>query len=122
MRPNAGRAAGFLKSLANEHRLMILCSLIEGEKSVGDLQEELNMRQPHLSQQLSRLRLGGLVETRREAQTIYYSLTDETATEVIGVLHRRFCKAKPRQRTRQAATRATSAARRADPATPDARL
>ena len=103
MRPNACRAANFLKSLANEHRLMILCSLIEGEKSVGDLLEELKVRQPHLSQQLSRLRLCGLVELRREAQTIFYSLTNEAVTEVIEVLYRQFCKPKPRQRTRQAA-------------------
>ncbi len=101
-RPAACLAADFLKSLANEHRLVILCALVEGEKSVGDLQEELGMRQPHLSQQLSRLRLGGLVETRREAQVIFYRLANDAIGEIIPILHRYFCQTKPK-RTRRAA-------------------
>ena len=74
---NATRAANLLKALAHESRLMILCILAEGEKSVSELEDILNLRQPTVSQQLARLRADGLVSTRRDGKTIYYSLASE---------------------------------------------
>ena len=68
-RENAKRASNFLKALANENRLIILCCLAEGEKNVGELETMLGIRQPSLSQQLARLRSDGLVETRRDSET-----------------------------------------------------
>ncbi len=91
MRERAGEAGRFLKSLGNAHRLLILCSLAEGEKSVGGLERLLEMRQPHLSQHLTRLRAEGLVKTRREARTVYYSLGSEPAERMIGLLNELFC-------------------------------
>ena len=91
MRRRAGEAERFLKSIGNEHRLLILCSLAEGEKSVGELERLLEMRQPHLSQHLTRLRTDGLVRTRRASRTIYYALGSEPAERVIGLLYELFC-------------------------------
>ena len=91
MRSRAGEAGQFLKALCNEHRLMILCSLVEGEKSVGELERLLEMRQPHLSQHLTRLRADGLVRTRRASRTIYYSLGSMPAERMIGLLYELFC-------------------------------
>jgi len=91
MRRRAGEAERFLKSIGNEHRLLILCSLAEGEKSVGELERLLEMRQPHLSQHLTRLRADGLVRTRRASRTIYYALGSEPAERVIGLLYELFC-------------------------------
>ena len=65
MRSRAGEAGRFLKSICNEHRLLVLCSLAQGEKSVGELERLLELRQPLLSQHLTRLRADGLVTTRR---------------------------------------------------------
>ncbi len=87
-------ATRFLKTLANQHRLMILCHLVEGERAVGDLEQRLGIQQAHLSQQLARLRREGLVRTRRESRTIYYSLGNEQAQEMIGTLYRLFCVAR----------------------------
>lgn len=89
---SAKRAGAFLKVLAHESRLMILCFLAEGEKSVGELEELLNLRQPTVSQQLARLRTEGLVSTRREGKTIYYNLASEEARVVIGAVYEVFCK------------------------------
>lgn len=91
MRDGAGAAGRLLRSLGNEHRLLILCALVEGEKSVGELERLLALRQPHLSQHLTRLRADGLVRTRRESRAIYYSLGSEPAERVIGLLHTLFC-------------------------------
>ncbi|MDN3563512.1 metalloregulator ArsR/SmtB family transcription factor [Paeniroseomonas aquatica] len=91
MRGRAGEAGRFLKSLGNEHRLLILCSLAEGEKSVGELERLLEMRQPHLSQHLTRLRADGLVMTRRVSRTVYYRLGSEPAERLIGLLYELFC-------------------------------
>jgi ArsR family transcriptional regulator, virulence genes transcriptional regulator len=88
---NAAAAASFLKALGNEKRLQILCRLHEGELSVGELQQAVGLSQSALSQHLARLRKDRLVLTRRESQTIYYSLADTAVTEVIAVLHGRFC-------------------------------
>ena len=88
---NAKRASNFLKALANENRLIILCCLAEGEKNVGELETMLGIRQPSLSQQLARLRSDGLVETRRDSKQIYYRLASEEAQQMIGLLHKMFC-------------------------------
>ncbi len=91
MAENAKRAADFLKALAHENRLMILCILAEGEKSVSELETILSLRQPSVSQQLARLRLDGLVTTRRDGKTIYYSLASEEARTVVGAVYEVFC-------------------------------
>ncbi|OWU85510.1 ArsR family transcriptional regulator [Oceanicola sp. 22II-s10i] len=92
MARNASAAAGFLKALAHEGRLMILCHLGSGEKSVGELEALLDMRQAAVSQMLARLRDEGFVSTRREGKTIYYSLANENTSAVIGLLYQLFCK------------------------------
>ena len=91
MARSAESAAAYLKTLAHEGRLMILCHLGSGEKSVGELEELLDTRQAAVSQMLARLRDEGLVMTRRDGKTIYYSLADENTYEVIGLLYRLFC-------------------------------
>lgn len=91
MAQNALDASRYLKTLAHEGRLMILCHLGSGEKSVGELEELLSMRQAAVSQMLARLRDDGLVTTRREGKTIYYSLADEKTAELIGMLYTHFC-------------------------------
>jgi DNA-binding transcriptional ArsR family regulator len=92
MADNAKRASDFLKALAHESRLMILCILAEGEQSVSDLEDLLRLRQPTVSQQLARLRADGLVSTRREGKTIYYKLASEEARTVIGSIYDVFCR------------------------------
>jgi len=91
MLANAQGAVTFLKSLANENRLMILCCLAQGEKNVSDLEDHLGIRQPTLSQQLARLRTEGLVETRRNAKSVYYSLASDDAKAIIDLLYHLFC-------------------------------
>lgn len=91
MASNAKNAAAFLKTLAHEGRLMILCHLGSGEKSVGALEDLLQIRQAAVSQMLARLREEGLVSTRRDGKTIYYSLADENTSRVIGLLYDLFC-------------------------------
>lgn len=98
MRRHAGDAATLLKSLANPHRLAILCVLGEGEVSVGTLNERIALTQSALSQHLAVLREEGLVATRRESQTIYYSVQPGPALDVIRVLHSHFCGATPPRR------------------------
>ncbi|HEY1544726.1 MAG TPA: metalloregulator ArsR/SmtB family transcription factor [Xanthobacteraceae bacterium] len=87
----ARRAADFLKALAHENRLMILCILSQGEKSVSELEQMLSLRQPTVSQQLARLRAEGLVTTRRDGKTIHYSLASEEARVVVGAVYDMFC-------------------------------
>ena len=94
---NAKRASSFLKALAHESRLIILCILAEGEKSVSELERELDLRQPTVSQQLARLRADGLVSTRRDGKIIYYSLASDEARIIIGAIYDVFCR-KPRRR------------------------
>ena len=91
MREHAADAAGLMKALGNESRLMILCLLAEGERSVGELNEIVPLSQSALSQQLARLREQGLVNTRRESQTVFYSLSDGPADRVIHLLHDIYC-------------------------------
>jgi DNA-binding transcriptional ArsR family regulator len=91
MKENAQEAASFLKSLANEKRLLILCSLADEEMSVGELNKRVDLSQSALSQHLAWLRDANLVTTRREAQTIYYRLEGERALRIIGTLKDIFC-------------------------------
>jgi len=91
MSEHAADAAGLMKALGNESRLMILCMLADGERSVGDLNETIPLSQSALSQQLARLRQQGLVSTRRESQTIYYSLAEGPADKIIRLLHDIYC-------------------------------
>ena len=94
MRRNAADAVSLLKGLANESRLMIVCVLAEGELSVGQLNQRIKLSQSALSQHLAVLREQGLVQTRRESQTIYYRLADSAAIDIIGLLHDVYCEAR----------------------------
>jgi len=89
--PRAEAAAGFLKALGHEGRLMILCHLTSGPKSVTELEALLASRQSAVSQQLARLRLEGLVAARRQGQAIYYSIADPKVAETVDLLARLFC-------------------------------
>lgn len=91
MADSAREAGDFLKVLAHEARLMILCYLVDGEKSVRELEDLLSLRQPTVSQQLARLRLEGLVDTRRDGKTIYYNLNSDRARKIIEVIYDLFC-------------------------------
>jgi DNA-binding transcriptional ArsR family regulator len=91
MAADAERACDFLKALTNPSRLMILCQLADGEKSVGELEGLLGLRQPTLSQQLARLREDDLVETRRHGKMIYYRLASKEARRLIELLYELFC-------------------------------
>mgnify|MGYP002623885323 CR=1 FL=1 len=84
-------ASNFLKAISHEGRLMILCHLVTGEKSVTELEELLSARQAAVSQQLARLRLEGLVTPRREGKTIYYSLTDDRPKKMLETIYDLFC-------------------------------
>ncbi|NOD92921.1 metalloregulator ArsR/SmtB family transcription factor [Ruegeria sp. HKCCD4884] len=88
---NATRASNFLKAISHEGRLMILCHLVSGEKSVTELEELLSARQAAVSQQLSRLRLEGLVIPRREGKAIYYRLADDRPQRMLEVIYELFC-------------------------------
>ena len=90
---SATDAASFLKAISHEGRLMILCHLVSGEKSVTELEELLASRQAAVSQQLSRLRLEGLVVPRRDGKTIYYRLADDRPKRVLEVVYDIFCTA-----------------------------
>ena len=92
MAENAARASNFLKAISHEGRLMILCHLSAGEKSVTELEELLSARQAAVSQQLSRLRLEGLVTPRRDGKTIYYRLADDRPQKIMEVVYEMFCK------------------------------
>tara|TARA_R110001606_G_scaffold219977_1_gene367893 strand:- start:78 stop:401 length:324 start_codon:yes stop_codon:yes gene_type:complete len=91
LRESAQHASRLLKSLANERRLLVLCHLSQGEKSVGELESLIKLSQSALSQHLARLRRDNLVETRREAQTIYYSVCSPEAMAVLETLYGIFC-------------------------------
>jgi DNA-binding transcriptional ArsR family regulator len=87
----AGAAESLLKTLANKRRLVILCELLGGEKSVTALRGAIGLSQSALSQHLARLRGDGVVTTRRASQTIYYSLASDRATKLIGLLYELYC-------------------------------
>ncbi|PSJ42717.1 transcriptional regulator [Zobellella endophytica] len=92
MEANAAQAVKLLKALANERRLFILCHLLDKELSVGEMNQHLGLSQSALSQHLAILRNDELVRTRKEAQTVYYSLQSEEVREVIALLHRLYCR------------------------------
>ncbi|MEP5153159.1 metalloregulator ArsR/SmtB family transcription factor [Planktotalea sp.] len=92
MAANAMKASNFLKAIGHEGRLMILCHLASGEKSVTELEDLLSARQAAVSQQLSRLRLEGLVNPRRDGKAIYYSLADDRAKQIMEVVYDLFCR------------------------------
>jgi ArsR family transcriptional regulator len=93
MEHRAGEVSELLRTLANRNRLMIACALVEREHAVGELEDELGIHQPTLSQQLTVLRAAGIVETRREAKQIFYRLTDDRATRLLEALYAIFCRA-----------------------------
>ena len=91
MQSSAARASDMLKLLGHPHRLMILCQLKMGEKSVSELADTVGVAQSPLSQHLARMRYEDVVETRRDGQTVYYSLKDGEAEKLIGALYEIFC-------------------------------
>lgn len=91
MRTNAGQAAELLKAMSNENRLIILCYLGSQELSVSELNAYVDLSQSSLSQHLARLRNDGLVKTRREKQTIYYSVANPAVVKLISFLQKEFC-------------------------------
>lgn len=93
---NARRASDFLKALSHENRLLLLCLLSEGERSVSELENILSMRQSAVSQQLARLRLDGLVSARREGKAVYYSIANENVRRMIEVVYDIFCGCAPK--------------------------
>ena len=88
----AGEVAELLKTLSHPARLMIVCNLVEGEYSVGELEEKVDVHQPHLSQHLTVLRGSRIVETRREGKQIFYRLTEEKAAQLVAALFDIFCR------------------------------
>ncbi len=92
MTTHAQNAADFLKALSHEGRLMILCHLNGGEKSVTELERLLDSRQAAVSQQLARLRLEGLVSARRDGKAIYYSIQDPRVRRTIALMYEMFCR------------------------------
>lgn len=104
MHAAAEEATALLRALGNRDRLLLLCHLSQGERCVSDLEDELGIHQPSLSQQLTVLRTQRLVSTRRDGKRIYYSLGDAKARQVLETLYRLFCK--PRRRVRAARSRA----------------
>jgi DNA-binding transcriptional ArsR family regulator len=99
---SAAQAAEFLRLMANENRLAILCALGEGARSVGDLAEVLGASQPNVSQHLAKLKSLQLVAARREGTTILYSLASKDAAAIIAILHRRYCGDRPVRKRRAA--------------------
>lgn len=91
MAARATEVAGHLKTLAHPARLMLVCTLVEGEFSVSELEQALGIHQPTLSQQLNVLREAGIVETRRQGKQIFYRLTEQKAARLVGALHAIFC-------------------------------
>jgi ArsR family transcriptional regulator, virulence genes transcriptional regulator len=98
MEAAADGASELLKALANRHRLMIVCQLVDGERSVGDLAAALSVRDSTVSQHLALLRKDGIVGTRREGQTIFYSIANSAARSVLEVLYGEFCAKRLRRR------------------------
>ena len=106
MHAHAGDAAHLLKALGNEQRLLILCHLLARPLSVGELNERLELSQSALSQHLALLREGGLVDTRREAQSIFYSLPPGPVTRIMALLQDIYCSLPPAPDDREPARRA----------------
>ncbi len=98
MHAAAEEATGLLRALANPDRLLVLCHLSQGERCVSDMEEELGIQQPTLSQQLTVLRTQELVSTRRDGKRIYYSVSDPKALAVLETLYRLFCAPRGKRR------------------------
>lgn len=96
----SGAAIELLKALANRHRLMIVCQLLERERSVGELAELVGLRQATVSQHLALLRKDGLVATRRDGQTVWYTIASNGARAVVEALYGVYCSARTRPRRR----------------------
>lgn len=96
LRPHAAEAAELLRALANEQRLMILCHLVPGPLSVGELNTRVPLSQSALSQHLAVLRASGILVSEREAQTVRYSLPEGLVTRLLGILHEEYCAAPDR--------------------------
>ena len=94
---SARSASEFLKALSHETRLMILCILGEGEKTVGEIEQILGLQQAMVSQQLARLRLEELVQARREGRLIFYSIAHPHVEEIVAVLYRLYCAPLPQE-------------------------
>lgn len=99
LRAHATRAAEFLRVLASPHRLMVVCVLIEGERTVGELNARIALGQSALSQHLAVLRRAGVVTTRREGRRIHYAVASGVATDIVGRLYEAFCAPAVRDRT-----------------------
>lgn len=91
LRESAAEACGLLKVLANPDRLLLLCQMTQGEHSVSDLAAATGVEQPSLSQQLTVLRVNGLVSTRREGKQVFYNISSQNAMQVIDLLYRLYC-------------------------------
>ena len=103
---HAGEAAALLKALANDQRLLVLCSLLDGPLSVGGINERVELSQSALSQHLAVLRTARIVTTRRESQTIYYALAEGPALKVMEILYEAFCAPKaPSSKARRKGSR-----------------
>lgn len=102
LEPQADKAAVLLKAMGNSRRLMILCNLLEGEKSAGALERLVGLRQSALSQHMAKLRGDGLVRARREGQSVYYALAAKGPREVIDLLRKLYCSRTSRRRSRSA--------------------
>ena len=97
VRAHAGDAATLLKALASDQRLAVLCALLDGPLSVGEINESVPLSQSALSQHLAVLRAAGVVATERQSQTVYYALAPGPALEIMEVLYRAFCSDRPRR-------------------------
>lgn len=101
MKPVAPDVSGLMKTLGHPDRLLVICQLIDGEKSVGEIARLIDISQPALSQHLARLRNEGLVDTRREAQTIYYSVISSEAEQIVRLLYDLFGKSARRSQRKR---------------------
>jgi ArsR family transcriptional regulator, virulence genes transcriptional regulator len=111
----ADRASELLRALANRHRLLILCQLIDGERSVGELAGLLGIRDSGVSQHLALLRKDGLVAARRDGQTIWYSIASEEARALLDTLYRVYCEPAAARKRKPARKVARRASRRLEP-------
>lgn len=117
LQDKAAEAAEFMRLFSTPSRLMLLCHIAQQERSVSDIQNDLGLKQPALSQQLAELRQAGLVKPRRESRTIYYSVADERVEAVMGLLFDLFCSTERHpqsSRDRQPAPLSSSDARNSD--------
>jgi DNA-binding transcriptional ArsR family regulator len=109
----ADEASGLLKAMANRHRLIIICQLAENERSVGELADLLKIRDSTVSQHLALLRKDKLVTARRDAQTIWYSIGNAAARELVRTLYRVYCGPEPARRAKSGRKTVRAAQRRA---------